>query len=565
MWANENWTRRWDGMEEDVLLSQDYREADEPALLDRFAACFRDPRYVRLQGRPLLMIYRPRLIPDTAATIGRWRRHFQADHGENPFFVMAQSFGDTDPRPFGMDAAVEFPPHKLTETLEVVNEDLETLDPDFSAEVYDYGELAAASLAEPPVAYDLIKTAVPGWDNDARRQGAGLVLHGATPDAYQAWVEQLVRRAAERLVGGEAIVCVNAWNEWAEGAYLEPDVHYGAAFLNATARAVAALPRPGARTRLLLVGHDARAHGAQTLLLHVGEALRSGHGVDVDFLLLEGGVMASQYSEFGDVTIAQGAPAVQTAIAAARARGVCHAIVNTAASAAACATLGENGIASILLIHEMPRLLREKALLPGARAGVAVAQRTVFAAAYVRDRFQDLIPLDPARTTVRPQGVHRLPRPDPAQRAEGRAELNVPPTATLAIGMGYADLRKGFDLFLQVWRAARDQGQTLHCVWVGGVDPAIQAYLGSEIAAAEATGTFRCLGHRTDAMDLLAAADVFLGIMYHPPPRECPMPWLGRLDSDAPPVPICKRTMENRNRQLFAVANPAASRTRKTY
>ncbi len=63
MWANENWTRRWDGMEEDVLLSQDYREADEPALLDRFAACFRDPRYVRLQGRPLLMIYRPRLIP----------------------------------------------------------------------------------------------------------------------------------------------------------------------------------------------------------------------------------------------------------------------------------------------------------------------------------------------------------------------------------------------------------------------------------------------------------------------------------------------------------------------
>ncbi len=65
-----------------------------------------------------------------------------------------------------------------------------------------------------------------------------MVLHGATPAAYQAWLARLIAAAREQTVGGEALVCVNAWNEWAEGAYLEPDVHFGAAFLNATGRAV---------------------------------------------------------------------------------------------------------------------------------------------------------------------------------------------------------------------------------------------------------------------------------------------------------------------------------------
>ncbi len=116
MWANENWTRRWDGSEQEVLLSQDYRDEDEAALIATFARHFEDPRYIRLGGRPVLMVYRAGLIPDTAAAIARWRRRFAA-LGHEPLFVMAQSFAERDPRAFGMDAAVEFPPHKLTEGL----------------------------------------------------------------------------------------------------------------------------------------------------------------------------------------------------------------------------------------------------------------------------------------------------------------------------------------------------------------------------------------------------------------------------------------------------------------
>jgi len=216
MWANENWTRRWDGSEHEVLISQDYRQADEPALIAELLRHFRDSRYIRLGGRPVLMVYRASLIPGTAAAVGRWRALFRR-HGEDPVFIMAQSFDDRDPRSYGMDAAVEFPPHKLTDNLTPLNAGLRMLDHAATAQVFSYDDaVAAVDLA--PAPYPLIRTAVPSWDNDARRQGAGMVLHGSTPGAYQSWLDRLITAAVAQPVEGEAIVCVNVWNEWAEGA-----------------------------------------------------------------------------------------------------------------------------------------------------------------------------------------------------------------------------------------------------------------------------------------------------------------------------------------------------------
>ncbi len=488
-------------------------------MLDEFARHFADPRYIRLSGRPALMIYRPRLIPDTQATIARWRARFRSFCGEDPVFIMAQSFGDTDPRAFGMDAAVEFPPHKLTERLDLINDELDLLDPAFTAEVYAYGELARASAAEPPSPFPLIKTACPSWDNDPRRQGAGLVLHGSSPAAYQAWLAELIHLARMRPVCGESVVCINAWNEWAEGATLEPDVHFGAAYLNATGRAAAGLPALDARTRLLLVGHDAHPSGAQTLLLHIGRVLRRVHGVDVTFLLLAGGAMEDAYKAVAPLQIALDARQLAEFAADARAAGCTAALVNTAAAAAACAILTRQGIAAALLVHELPRLIREKGLQAALREGVDAATRIVFAAAFVRDHCHELVALDPAKTEILPQGLYTPAAPDPVSRSAIRAELRVPPGGVLAIGMGYADLRKGFDLFLQTWRAAQDAGVPVHFAWAGGMDPGMSHYLAAEIAAAEATGRFRYLGQRNDPAALLAAADVFLLTS-----REDPLP-----------------------------------------
>ena len=519
MWANENWTRRWDGSDSQVLISQDYHLRDEPALIAAFARHFADPRYIRLRGRPVLMVYRARLIPDAARTVARWRRLFQAGSGEDPLFVMAQSFGQTDPRPCGMDAAVEFPPHKLTERVPMINERLDVLDPLFDAEVYDYEAVARASAAEAAPAYPLIKTVVPGWDNDPRRQGSGTVLHGATPALYQAWLEDLVRFARAHPVEGEALVCVNAWNEWAEGATLEPDVHWGGAFLNATARAVAGLAAPAARTCILLVGHDGLRHGAQTLLLQIGRALQSNHGVAVTFLLFEGGPMEAEYRAVAPVRVLSGIDALESVVRLARAAGCHAAIVNSAASARAVPALHGQGIATVLLVHELPRLMREKGLVDPLREALPLADAVVFPAAFVRDQCLAEWPGLAGHPVVLPQGIADAAVPGAEALAAIRTGLAWPRPGMLAVGMGYADLRKGFDLFLQVWRAAQTMGDPALFVWAGSVEPATLAHFGAEIALAEATGTFRLLGHRDDARALLAAADVLVLTS-----REDPLP-----------------------------------------
>jgi hypothetical protein len=255
MWANENWTRRWDGADDKTLIAQSYDEADEERRAAEFARHFRDPRYIRLDGRPLTMVYRASLIPDTGATLARWRRLFTERFGEDPIFVMAQTFDDLDPRPLGFDGAVEFPPHKLTKGLPQIYEHLEIHDEGFEADAFAYSDLVAASLTEPPQPFPLLKTAVPSWDNDARRQGKGLTLVGSTPRQYERWLAGLI--AGAQPFFGRRIVCVNAWNEWSEGAYLEPDVHYGSAYLNATARA--AFGREPPKALLAAIGERAAA------------------------------------------------------------------------------------------------------------------------------------------------------------------------------------------------------------------------------------------------------------------------------------------------------------------
>ncbi len=506
MWANENWTRRWDGSEDAVLISQDWHEADEAALIDCFARHFRDPRYIRLQGRPLLMVYRPALIPDTPATVARWRKLFRERHGEDPILAMSQSFNAIDPHDFGFDAAIEFPPHKLVGGLALQNANLVYFDPEASAQVFAYDDVAVASLAEPVAPYPQIKTIVPSWDNDARRQGAGLVLHGSTPAKYAAWLGALVARAQTNRFFGEAMVCVNAWNEWAEGAYLEPDVYFGAAYLNATARAVSATTP--ASTGLLLVGHDAFPAGAQMLLLHLGRTLARSRGVRLEFLLLGDGALQPAYAAIAPTTIM---PAGDLAgfLAGCLGRGIGGAIVNSAASAAAAAPLHRAGIASILLVHELPRMMESQRLQADLAVAVRHARQVVFAADAVRDGTAGLVPLDPARSLIAPQGCYRDNGFSARARQRLRNRLGLPVDCRVVLGAGYADLRKGFDLFLQTWRAARRRDKQVAFCWIGEMDPTLRAHLGAEIAAAIATGSFLLPGHQSDVSDWYSAADVF--------------------------------------------------------
>ncbi len=512
MWANENWTRRWDGQESEVLISQDYRDEDDAAMLADFARHFRDPRYIRAGGRPLLFVYRPGIIPDCAARVERWRAMAREAHGEDPLFVMAQGFGATDPREFGLDGAVEFPPHKLVQQVPPSNKEYEILDPEFTGTIHSYDGLVAASLEEKAPDFPLIKCACPSWDNDARRQGAGLVITGSTPAKYGAWLSRLVALAQERPAFGEAFVCVNAWNEWCEGAYLEPDLHWGAAYLNATGRAVAGLLPSEAPTQgLLLVGHDAHPHGAQELLLSIGQQLRRAHGLRVEFLLLEGGPMEPRYRDVAPVTVLPaGADPVAT-LRALEGRGFAKALVNTSVAARLAPALVAASITpEVLLVHELPQLLRERNLAPVLRSAFAHTRRVVFPARVVRDSVIRLAGQEPSgEALVFPQGAYKTFAADPAASARFRDALGIPVSAPVALGVGYADLRKGFDLFLQVWRMCQTD-EPVHFVWAGKIAAELDHWLERELDGARAAGTLHTPGQLDDIAPAYAAADAFL-------------------------------------------------------
>ncbi|WP_084799435.1 glycoside hydrolase family 99-like domain-containing protein [Bradyrhizobium sp. Ai1a-2] len=511
MWANENWTRRWDGMEGEVLISQDYLADDDERLLSDFNRHFKDKRYIRIQGRPLLMIYRPRLIPDTAKVIARWRSIFAKKFNEDPIIIMSQSFDDYDPTPNGMDGAIEFPPHKLTKYVPLVNSEAKVLDDTYSGQIYSYDDVAKYSIEEPRPNFPLIKTVVPSWDNDARRQGTGLVIQGSTPQKYEAWLSTLVERAQKHTFFGEAFVCVNAWNEWCEGAYLEPDLHFGSAYLNATARAATGLTRDLSLPKILLIGHDAFPSGAQHLLLNIGRTLRSAFNIEVEYLLLQGGAMEAEYASVAPLTVLKQAAEIPATLRHFREKGFTAAIANTTASGRATKFLAEMGFRTISLVHELPRILREKNLEDVARMAIGSAQHVVFASEFVRDRLAEALKLDAGdgRFLIRAQGSYKQIEPAPAEAVSVRKEFGIAPTDKMVLGVGYADLRKGFDLFLQVWNLVRRQHPNVHFCWVGGIDPGLQEWLGPEILRAEATGRFHLAGFRSDMQALYSASDIY--------------------------------------------------------
>ncbi len=241
-WANENWTRRWDGREEDVLISQQHGPENDLAFIRDIERYLADPRYIRIDGRPLLVVYRASLLPDPAATLERWRRHCR-DAGIGEIFVAMAQFDAEDPGAFGFDAAVEFPPHKLAKGFDSINDTLDVVNPDYRGSVFHYQSIVESAKSWPDKGFPLVRTVFPGWDNEARRPGKGYTFAFSTPERYQAWLEFAVSQAQAKPVAGESIVMINAWNEWAEGAKLEPDSRWGHAYLEATRQVLAAVGR----------------------------------------------------------------------------------------------------------------------------------------------------------------------------------------------------------------------------------------------------------------------------------------------------------------------------------
>jgi glycosyltransferase involved in cell wall biosynthesis len=194
-----------------------------------------------------------------------------------------------------------------------------------------------------------------------------------------------------------------------------------------------------------------------------------------------------------------------------REKGFTAAVANTTASGRATKFLAEMGFCTISLVHELPRILHEKNLEDVAQMAIGSAQRVVFASEFVRDKLVEALELDASdeRFLIRAQGSYKQIEPAPAEAVLVRKEFGIGPTDKMVLGVGYADLRKGFDLFLQVWNLVRQRNPNVHFCWAGGIDPGLHEWLEPEIKRAEATGRFHLAGFRSDMQALYSASDVY--------------------------------------------------------
>jgi hypothetical protein len=232
-WANENWTRRWDGMEADVLLRQSYDGDWAERLIRDLLPVMTDSRYIRIGDAPLLLVYRVDELPDPHRTAELWREIAQRDASLELHLAAVQSFGIGDPREYGFDAAVEFPPHPVS-SLPAPTAAIRGLDRDFEGILTDYRAVADTALRKALPDYTWYRGVMPSWDNTARRGPRAFVAVGSTPDAYRTWLRKVALQTLCRRKAQEPLLFVNAWNEWAEGTHLEPDDRYGRAWLEAT-------------------------------------------------------------------------------------------------------------------------------------------------------------------------------------------------------------------------------------------------------------------------------------------------------------------------------------------
>lgn len=554
-WANENWTRTWDGLEREVLIEQDYSPEDDTNFISYLSSYLKDPRYLRVEGKPLVIVYRPNLLPDPRATVVRWRDWCRENGIGEIYLATTQSFEAVDPGIYGFDAAIEFPPNNSAPP-EITGSVAPYCRDAFEGHVYDWRIFPARSRNYVDPGYMIFRGVNCGWDNFARRPGRGTAFAHFTIEGYREWLTNAGRDTVSRIREPSAqLVFINAWNEWAEGAYLEPDRSHGYRKLEATRAALMDVNErtPGgdvgkvaARTsaqkrKIVIVTHDAYQHGAQFLALNLTRIYANVFGMDVAVVFLDEGPLKDEFAKWAVCHDLAGrdpdSDEARLLACRLRAEGYIAAICNTTVSGAFVPALKAANITVVSLVHELPGVIDQFGLFDSARVISQLADKVVFPARHVAEAFERIASIPERRQIIRAQGLYKRNgiAPDRTERARRtlRKRLGLQDERKIVLAVGYADRRKAPDIFVEAGIEVLTRGVDATFIWLG--DGAAEVLAGAR-AMVEKAG----VGDRFLFPGLETATDVFYAgaDVYAMTSREDPFPSviLEAMDAGLPVV-----------------------------
>jgi lipopolysaccharide biosynthesis protein len=235
MWANENWTRRWDGRESDIIMGQRYDEVPTSRFIEDVLPILRDPRYLRIDDRAVLAIYRPAQIPDLQSVIESWREKARTDGVGELFILLVDVVREfhgvgEDPSTIGLDGTLGFPPHNAL--WDWIPKEQVGAVPSFKGNLLSYRSLVEDAIRklQSGIPEHYFPGVMVAFDNTARRQVNPDLWVGSNPYTFRRWLAAAAI-AVEHREPDKRMIFVNAWNEWSEGAVLEPSARFGSTYL----------------------------------------------------------------------------------------------------------------------------------------------------------------------------------------------------------------------------------------------------------------------------------------------------------------------------------------------
>lgn len=245
-WANENWTRTWDGLEKNVLMKQNYSDEDDDQFIVDLKKYIDDGRYIRIKEKPLILVYNPGQIPDPHKSFEKWRTCARKI-GVGEILIWTCQTANNTAKILNIedcvDAEVEFPPHNMwIESIGV--RDLDTGGKE--AYIYNYQRLVqyreCVLNKENKSSVPVHRSCMLAWDNQARRKNGWVTFYAFSLKSLYRWILSIVDRTRKDFEPEERYAFINAWNEWGEGSYLEPDEKYGYANINTISKALYGIP-----------------------------------------------------------------------------------------------------------------------------------------------------------------------------------------------------------------------------------------------------------------------------------------------------------------------------------